>query len=147
MDTQYKTVDTIVGSQFPVKVIPLLDEAKKSIKIVVYDWRWYPQAPGQPVQKFNQAIVQARRRGVEVRAVTNTQEIVDILKREKCKAKRIVTPRLIHAKMMIIDDNVLIIGSHNYTQNAFTLNYEISVVIRGRQHFERLIEFFNNLFS
>jgi hypothetical protein len=30
-------IESIVGSQFPKKVIPLIDSAKKSIDIVVFD--------------------------------------------------------------------------------------------------------------
>ena len=47
--------------------------------------------------------------------------------------------------MMLIDDNVLIIGSHNYTQNAFTMNFEASVIIKNSPEIKRFIEYFNNL--
>ncbi len=56
-------METIIGKEFPQKVIPLIEQAKTSIDIVVFDWRWYPQDPGASVQLFNQAIVRAVRRG------------------------------------------------------------------------------------
>jgi len=37
----------ISGREYPVKVIPLIEQSVKSIKIIVFDWRWYPQMPGQ----------------------------------------------------------------------------------------------------
>jgi phosphatidylserine/phosphatidylglycerophosphate/cardiolipin synthase-like enzyme len=140
-------METIIGKEFPKKVIPLIDQSKTSIDIVVFDWRWYPQDPGASVQLFNQAIVRAVRRGVKVRAIANNDEIVNILNQNGCHAKRLLTAKLVHPKMMIIDNEIAIIGSHNYTQSAFQMNLEISVILRGREEIKRLIEFFNNIYD
>ena len=48
--------------------------------------------------------------------------------------------------MMIIDDKILVLGSHNYTQNAFTLNQEISVILSDVCELSPYINFFNHLF-
>ena len=61
----------ISGSQFPKIVIPLIESAKSSIKVVVFDWRWYPHDAGKSVQLFNQSIVRAARRGCEVSGIVN----------------------------------------------------------------------------
>jgi phosphatidylserine/phosphatidylglycerophosphate/cardiolipin synthase-like enzyme len=139
-------METIIGKEFPKKVIPLIEAAKTSIDIVVFDWRWYPQDPGASVQLFNQAIVRAVRRGVKVRVIANNDEIVNVLKQVGCDAKRLLTAKLVHPKMMIIDNEIAVTGSHNYTQSAFQMNYEISMILQGREEIERLMEFFNNLF-
>ena len=121
-------IETIIGSQFPKKVIPLIDQAVKSIDIIVFDWRWYPQDPGASVQLFNQSIVRARRRGVRVRAIVNNDEIIRVLKEVGCEAKKLITQSLVHSKLMIIDYSLVISGSHNYTQSAFQMNLETSVI-------------------
>ena len=139
-------MEAIIGKQFPDKVIPLIENAKNSIKIVVFDWRWYPNDPANPVQLFNQAIIRAKRRGVNVKVVTNISDIIKILTTEKIEAKKPATPKLIHSKMMIIDDKILILGSHNYTQSAFTMNHEISAIIKGREDLAGFLKFFNDLF-
>lgn len=140
-------MEAIIGKDFPKKVIPLIENAKQSIKIVVFDWRWYPDSPANPVSLFNQAIIRAIRRNVKVEVVTNIKEVVIKLNAEGAVAKSPLTPRLIHAKIMIIDDEVLIIGSHNYTQSAFTMNHEVSTIIKGREFLDDYIKFFNNLFN
>jgi phosphatidylserine/phosphatidylglycerophosphate/cardiolipin synthase-like enzyme len=140
-------METIIGKEFPQKVIPLIDEAKFSIDIVVFDWRWYPQDPGKSVQLFNQALVRAVRRGVNVRAITNTEEIISTLKNIGIKAKKFFTQRLIHAKFMIIDNETLIIGSHNYTEHGFDVNYEVSIIYKGREEIKPIIDFFNNIYG
>jgi phosphatidylserine/phosphatidylglycerophosphate/cardiolipin synthase-like enzyme len=140
-------MEAIIGKEFPEKVIPLIDEAKNTIDVVVFDWRWYPQNPGSPVQLFNQAIARAIKRGVIVRAIANTPQIVDILNKIGARAKKLHTPKLIHAKLMIIDDQYLIIGSHNYTETAFLMNFEVSVIIEDEKVIRRVKEFFNNLYG
>ncbi len=94
----------ISGREYPVKVIPLIEQSVKSIKIIVFDWRWYPQMPGATVQVFNQAIIRAARRGVQIQAITNNDEINRVLKENKVSAKRLRTKKLMHCKLMIIDE-------------------------------------------
>lgn len=140
-------MQSIIGKEFPKKVIPLIENAKTTIKIVVFDWRWYPNDPANPVQLFNQAIIQAKRRGVEVKVVTNIQDVINILKKENIEAKKPDTSKLIHSKMMIIDDEILILGSHNYTQSAFTMNHEASIIYKGRGELDEYVKYFYNLFN
>ena len=139
--------ETIIGKQFPDKVIPLIDKSVKSIDIIVFDWRWYPQDPGASVQLFNQAIVRAVRRGVKVRVITNSGDIVSILNNLGCQAKKLVSKNLVHAKMIILDSEIVVIGSHNYTQSAFQMNYEISVILRDCENISDFFSFFNNLYN
>ncbi len=40
--------------------------------------------------------------------------------------------RISHAKVVLIDDDVVILGSHNWTFSALTLNREASVLLRDR---------------
>ena len=140
-------IETIIGKQFPKKVIPLIDSAKCSIDIIVFDWRWYPQDPGATVQLFNQAIVRSCRRGVRVRAIVNNDQILTTLNNCGVLAKRIKHKNLVHCKLMIIDNSVIIIGSHNYTQNAFNVNLEISVVLDEVDSKQEIINFFNSFYG
>jgi phosphatidylserine/phosphatidylglycerophosphate/cardiolipin synthase-like enzyme len=140
-------MQAIIGSEFPKIVIPLIDHAKNSIKIVVFDWRWYPNSPGNPVQLFNQAIIRAVNRGVSVLAIANSSDIVDTLQSVGVKAKKLTTKNLVHAKMMIIDGQIVVVGSHNYTQNAFTMNHEISMMHDDIEAANGFIDFFKTLWQ
>jgi len=140
-------IETIIGRQFPTKVIPLIDKSSKSIDVIVFDWRWYPQDPGASVQLFNQAIVRAVRRGVKVRVITNSGDIVSILNDLGCQAKKLISKNLVHAKMMLIDSETVIVGSHNYTQSAFQMNYELSVILDKPENISDYFSFFDNLYN
>lgn len=140
-------MEAIIGKQFPNKVIPLIENSKKTLDIIVFDWRWYPQNPGASVQLFNQAIVRATRRGVKVRAIANNEEIVKILNSVGCQAKRLLTKKLVHVKMMLIDGEIAIIGSHNYTESAFQMNLELSVILDPCEKIAEFSDFFTNLYN
>ena len=140
-------METIIGKEFTRKVIPLIEKAERSIDIIVFDWRWYPQDPGAQVQLFNQAIVRAARRGVKVRAIANNDEIIRVLNQNGVEAKKILTRKLVHCKIMIIDGSTVITGSHNYTQSAFQMNLELSVILTDLEGINRLNTFFINLFN
>lgn len=141
-ETEFKT---LVGKEFANEAIKLISTAANSIKIIVFDWRWYPTEISSPVQQFNNAIIAARKRGIEVKAITNYDHITAILKKEGIIAKKLYTEKLMHVKLMIVDDRHIIIGSHNYTQNAFSLNLEVSILIKDYPDINRLLDFFNRL--
>jgi len=138
-------MQAIIGKQYPKIVIPKIDEAKKSIDIIMFDWRWYPNDPGASVQLFNQSLVRAGRRGVNVRAITNFGDIVKTLEKVGVKAKKLQSKNLVHAKIIIIDESIVIIGSHNFTQNAFNMNFEISCMFENSDNAKEYLQYFNNL--
>ena len=140
-------IESISGREYPKRIIPLIEKAKNTIDVVVFDWRWYPQDPGAICQLFNQSILRSARRGVKIRVIANNDQIIDILKKEGCSAKRLKTSKLVHCKLMIIDDQVVITGSHNFTQSAFQMNLELSVILDGDIPKDSFITFFNNLWS
>lgn len=138
---------TIIGKEFPEKVIPLIEQAKKSINIIVYDWRWYPNQIGSTIQKFNNAIIILSRKGKKVRVITNRPYINEILSQLNITAKKTHSKRTLHTKLMIIDKEIAILGSHNYTMNAFTINHEVSVILQNEEAVKRLNLYFENLWQ
>ena len=53
----------------------------------------------------------------------------------------------LHAKVSIIDNNILITGSANYTYSAFYKNYEYIILHNDKKLIERFNNFFNYLKS
>lgn len=137
----------IIGKEFPEKVIPLIEQAKNSIFIIVYDWRWYPDQIGSGIQKFNHAIIFSSRKGKKVRVITNYRYVDEVLDQLNIKVKKINSKRTLHTKLMIIDGKTAILGSHNYTMNAFTINHEVSVILQDEQIVNRLNLYFENLWQ
>ena len=138
---------TIIGSQYPEKVGRLIDTAKNSIDILMFDWRWYKNDPSHPLQIFNQKMVRAVRRGVRIRTITNYAELVDTLNILGFYAKKWDKKSMLHSKLMIIDNEIVVSGSHNFTGNAFTANLETSVIFHEEALAQNFTNYFNNLWS
>lgn len=137
----------IVGANFIDEVIPLIKNAKKNIDIVSYDWRWYSDQPDHPIQIFNIAVANAIKRGVFVRAVLNNSAFLASFLSVGIRARALKDKRTLHAKMILIDDEIAIVGSHNLSKNAMAHNVELSLIADIPEGDNRLKNFFNNLYG
>lgn len=140
-----KNQNVIIGKDFPRVVIPLIDQSKKSIDILVFDWRWYSNDPVNPVQLFNQAIVGAVRRGVKVSALVNFSHAIPFLLDVGVDVQQYKNSGILHSKIIIIDKKHLILGSHNLTQSAFSSNVEVSILLENFEKIDILLDFVNNI--
>ena len=145
MGTEILKNEIVIGSNYPTKIIPFIDQAKISLDILMFDWRWYKNDISNPVQLLNQAIVRAVRRGVKVRALTNYAELVDLLRFLNIDAKLWPKKSLLHSKCLVIDKSITVMGSHNWTNNAFTSNYETSFIQFDPDVSEQMTTYFNDI--
>lgn len=140
-----KVPHVIMGSAFVDRVVPLIAEARSRIDIVIFDWRLYPKQPTHPVSRFTDALKDAGQRNVKVRVLVANDGVKDALNRMGFEAKNLHSQRMMHVKMMLIDKRFAIIGSHNYTQNAFTENLEISLAVDLGNEENELTKYFQQL--
>lgn len=136
----------LVGIDYPKKVIPLLDAARSTVDILMYDWRVYPNRPGSTVQQLNTAIARACARGVQVRAITNAALNNEAIGKLGVRVRSLRDKRVLHTKLVIVDGKKLVIGSHNFTTNAFHRNLEVSAIVDIPEDVTRFSEFFENLY-
>ena len=137
----------IIGSQYPRVVIPLIDSAIHTLDVIVFDWRQYKNQPANPVSLFNSSIARASSRGVSVRCLVNNDDIIQMLKSIGCKARKVESTKLLHTKLLIIDKKKVVIGSHNFSQNAFSMNEEASIFVNMNDENNEFVKYFNNLFG
>lgn len=139
--------ETVIAGDFVKKVVPFIDRCSHSLDLCVFDWRWYPSDPGAPVQLFNQSIVRAVQRGVKVRAIVNNDQVAGTLRSVGVQTKKFVSAHLLHCKFMVLDLAIVVTGSHNYTQSAFSSNYELSVILSGDSNISDFSNFFERLWQ
>lgn len=147
MISENPTIKNVIGSQYGQAILDLVNSAKKSMDILMFDWRWYDQDPGHPVQLINHAIVRAARRGVAVRVITSSMSIVNTLKDQRIQAKKIMRSGLMHSKCIMVDQQIFSIGSHNLTGMASKVNVESSVIISDAAAIQEHLNYFNYLWQ
>ncbi|MEY4285080.1 MAG: phospholipase D family protein [Betaproteobacteria bacterium] len=95
------------------------------------------QAYGFTHNAIAQALVQAQKRGVKVQVIMDAKSektnryVVEILDRERIPYRWDGKHAIAHNKVMVIDQEVLITGSFNFTNSAQTRNAENVLILRS----------------
>lgn len=138
------------------EVIPLINNAKTNIDVMMYQWGYYPHAGGGVIQKLNYAIKSAIIRGVAVRVLLHlggpsdnlrrvNSNVANLLRSWGAQVKFCGSSGVLHAKSVIIDKTFAIVGSHNFSKRSMGGNIEVSVLLEGSGDIRPLQEFFDTL--
>lgn len=152
-----KIIPTI-AEQYPGVVIPIIKNAKSSIDILVYEWKWYGHKAASDIQQFNLEVCAAARRGVKVRVLMNLEHyshpITKIntrteghLKRAGVQVRMAKIGSRTHAKMLIIDRKILVVGSHNLCLSSLSSNAEVSITLADFPQIEEYYRYFDSLWT
>jgi len=127
----------IAGTTAEALVIETIDSARQSIRLAAYYLTSRPIA---------QALVDARRRGVDVKAVLDK----DTLNRSAGSAQYLANSDIavridseystMHNKFMVVDSQTVQTGSFNYTEAASRANAENVIVVRNHAPFAQEYE-------
>lgn len=128
--TPVRSVGLILDRDFAGKAAEFVKDAKSEIRIFAYAWRWYENEPELDIQKFNIEVLKATRRGVKVRAIVDTFAIFKEMRAHGIECRFLEPVRTVHTKAIMIDDKTLVLGSHNLTKRATSVNIEMSVAIQ-----------------
>lgn len=156
MSTDNAKTLSALGSDYPKRVIPLVVGAQNKIDILMYQWKWYSHESAGGVQKLNLAICRAAKRGVKVRVLLNIESHAHPITRINGRTAGFLEKAGVvikwgsigvttHAKALLIDDDVLVLGSHNFSKGAFTRNQEASIIVKGREAIKDYRRYFDNL--
>lgn len=137
----------ILGNKFLKKVIPQIEQAQKSIDIIVFFWSFSEHDINDPVSRLVLALQKAQARGVKVRVCVNSEAVLAKLSNMGFNVRHIYVSKLMHPKVMIIDNITAIIGSHNYTMSGLSLNLEVSCIVKLDGDNNELLTFFSSLWG
>lgn len=137
--------EVLIGNQYPKELVSRINSATKNIYVFMYDWRWYKNDFSCEMSLINQALVRAVRRGVKVNAILNSNEVIETLLSVGINARKFNNKQLMHAKAVVIDEWVSIVGSHNFSESAMGLNLEISQVSEDEYKAKQIITYFLSL--
>jgi phosphatidylserine/phosphatidylglycerophosphate/cardiolipin synthase-like enzyme len=109
-------------------LIKQIDGAKQSIKVMAY---------GFTATNLAEALVRAKRRGVDVgliqdeKSAQNNRETLPILLAAGIEVRSDGKHAIQHNKVMLIDDDIVITGSYNFTKSAESRNAENIMIVRS----------------
>jgi HKD family nuclease len=154
----------ISGRSYYPAVKKAIEEAKESIYLVMYNISLQPYDKSSQVYELVSELVKAKERGIEVRVILDQNidfvgaKSVDdwvtegknawcfkVLKEAGIDAEYDDLTTYTHAKAMIIDKKIVIIGSANWSQSAFNRNVETNVLVRSEELARELIDYFKEI--
>lgn len=122
-------VETIFSPQEGNKIVEQIQSANQSIEIEMFVFS---------SQEIYEELIRAKDRGVIIRVILekrdsggSNERTIEKLRESGIDARFATYEyKLTHAKIIIIDGKIVIVGSHNLTKPALNENREASVIIK-----------------
>ena len=149
-------LELLPDEKYIVAVSRLIASANKSVHVVMYVAKYDPKqsAEKDPANMLLELLASAKRKGLDVRVVVDDvtkqsyPETIEFLKSRNVPVR--LDPKAgvtTHAKVVIVDGEWVVIGSHNWTQSALSSNREYSVLVRSSEIATKVEEYFEELWS
>jgi phosphatidylserine/phosphatidylglycerophosphate/cardiolipin synthase-like enzyme len=118
--------------EFQTDLFSLLENAKSSIKIAMYNFEH---------KKLARILKKKSRNGVDVTVFYTKKDVEFYKKIDAIKVER----RKLHTKLAIIDNEVIVFGSSNWSKKSFRKNYEMNYITDRKDFVEKSLKFFENI--
>lgn len=157
-------VELLLSERYPDRVLELMASAKKKIWVSMYVARYQEDRSFAIENKMFKALVDAYRRGVDVKVILDegmewdthkgrmsnrrsqkNDEALQYLRRNGVPVRLDDPERIMHAKTLSVDDQYAVVGSHNWTYSALKKNVEVSVILSRKQDAEPLARAFDEM--
>jgi len=109
------------------RLVELVDEADQEVRFLAYSFT---------ADRLAEALLQRAQEGVQISGVfdetqarSNTGGEFERLKSAGLDVRLADTPNLMHHKVLVIDRQIVVVGSYNYTRNAEEFNDENVLII------------------
>ncbi|MFH1403164.1 MAG: phospholipase D-like domain-containing protein [Candidatus Altiarchaeota archaeon] len=114
-----------------------LSNAGESIHIVSFELKYYEGYPNSSMNVIIQDLIDAKNRGVDVRIVVDEFSEADnahhILAANGIEVRNDSKSTTTHAKLVVIDGEIVVLGSTNLSYYGLERNNEVDVLIRDRE--------------
>lgn len=131
----------ILGTQYPYEVLPLIEKAERRVSVVQFYISYDPQKEDSKVNALVKALIAAKQRHIEVSVIMDKDKEGDVynsrlinaptyqvLKENRVPVFFDTVETATHSKIVVVDDQV-VIGSHNWTLGSFYKYDDVSVEI------------------
>jgi phosphatidylserine/phosphatidylglycerophosphate/cardiolipin synthase-like enzyme len=143
-------------NEFLPQAITLIDSSKRRIDIATFKAEITSKPRGARLRQFFEALYKRRAAGVDVnfilnwntqrRAVPRTNQfVIHELNAYKINVRILPQNRCCHAKVIIVDQDKAIVGSHNLSAQSCRANFEISYLITEPVALARLQAIYNQV--
>ncbi|WP_231855745.1 phospholipase D-like domain-containing protein [Thermococcus peptonophilus] len=141
------SVELLIERDYYEEAIEAIDGATQEIYVMMFSMLYDPDDWSDEANDLINALIRARRRGVEVHvllenSLDTNREAYDYLKSNGIDVSYDSPSKTLHAKIVVIDGRIVFLGSHNWSESALHWNHEVSVKIISKQLAGEVINYF-----
>ena len=137
----------LINAEYSKTFIKNIKNAKTCIRGFIYHDSIYMSVNGSIVDNFITELRQAQNRGVVIKILCQSERQIEKLRRLNFQVKLTRGFKTMHSKAFCFDNNFLIVGSHNFTDNANKLNLEMSILSDDKNDIIKYINYFDTLWQ
>ena len=153
------TTSILTDSAFVDEAVRTIDGAKKRVRVMSYLFAVKPDCPWSSVQKLVGALVRATRRGVHVEILLEKSDHSYFVNQQAKKSSKYLRSRgivsirfdapnkITHSKLIIADDDRVIVGSTNWFQRGLTATHQVNVATSCPRAISTFTDYFDELYS
>lgn len=130
----------VVDNQYLSLAQALIEQAKKEICVSTFKLEISEKPRGRPLKKFFDLLVDKLKTGVKVKVLFNWHDdqksvaktnyfASTFLKNAGADVRFLKNNRCVHAKLLLIDKEKALLGSHNLSIRSCESNFELSYLI------------------
>lgn len=137
----------LIGKDFAPALAYAINCAKINVKLIVFSWSIKNESTSKELNLILNALKNAQKQNIEILCLCGSEGLTRLLISYGFRAKNLTNFKTVHAKLIIIDDKIIFIGSHNLTKCAMSLNLEISANFKYESDNNEATSFFNRLWN
>jgi phosphatidylserine/phosphatidylglycerophosphate/cardiolipin synthase-like enzyme len=149
-------VQLVTDAQYFQVAKKMIQEAKSSIHVMMFEMGYYDKYPNTPSNLLIKELISAKKRGMKVEVILEAREGEDRTTKRNRQTGKILSEvgveviydslfKTTHAKLMVVDRELTLLGSTNWTYYALTSNNEASVLIRSKEVAQAFLDYFNRV--
>jgi phosphatidylserine/phosphatidylglycerophosphate/cardiolipin synthase-like enzyme len=149
-------IQVVTDAQYFQVAKKMIQEAKTSIQVMMFEMRYYDEHPDSPSNLLIKELIEAKKKGVRVEVILEVREDEDRTTQTNRRTGKMFSERGVeviydplfkttHAKLVVADGELTLLGSTNWTYYALTNNNEVSVLIRSKEVAKELLDYFNRV--
>lgn len=149
-------VQIVLDAQYFQVAKKLIQESKQSVQVMMFEMGYYDQHPDTPSNLLIKELINAKKRGVKIEVILEVKEKGDRTTERNRHTGKILSEggvdviydspsKTTHTKLMVVDGQLSLLGSTNWTYYALTDNNEASVLVRSKEVARALMDYFSRV--
>lgn len=149
-------VQVVLDDQYFQVAKKMIQEAKHSIQVMMFEIGYYDEYPMALSNLLVRELINAEKRGVKVEVILEVKEGQDRTTERNRQTGKILSEggveviydspsKTTHAKLMVVDGKLSLLGSANWTYYALTSNNEASILVRSKEVAKAFVDYFNRV--